>query len=354
MKTCIITGGAGFIGTQLSNDIIDRFDCIVIVDSLIPQVHGEVRIAPKFPTKIHFFRLNICDPGTWDDILSKFTPDVIYHLAAETGTAQSLHEPSNHVRTNVLGLSEMLEGIVRFKCYPKRIILASSRAVYGEGRWENIASKEIFYPKQRSLAQLDNKVWDYSQSKNLPMIFSENIPKPVSIYGMTKYAQEQLLQLWCRANEVDYVILRLQNVYGEGQSLTNSYTGILSLFCRIARTGKSVPVYEDGNMLRDFVYVTDVSAALVKSLDYKNVLERDIIFDIGSGKGITLLNVAEQISKFYKSNSPKVTGDYRIGDVRHAYAECTEAIEFLGWEPEVKIEEGILRLCTWVEETIKE
>lgn len=353
-NVCFVTGGAGFIGKHLVNRISGIFELVIVVDSLIEQVHGLDPKAPKFPSNVLFYQKNICDRETWEEILSTHNPSVVYHLAAETGTGQSLSSPNIHAMTNVVGLSVMLEAFSRHSKKPSKIVLTSTRAVYGEGRWINTGVNSPLYPSQRSGEMLSSGNWDYPASINLPMSADHNECKPVSVYGVTKLAQEQILRLWAISNQVECIILRLQNVYGEGQSLINSYTGILSLFCKLAKSGEQIPLYEDGKMLRDFIYVTDVVSALIASLRVKISEGEDLVLDIGTGVPLTIESVAHKISQTYDSPDPKITGQFRIGDVRHAFCDNSKAIQILDWSPQVDITEGIRSLVKWVEESLKE
>ncbi|HUX70417.1 MAG TPA: NAD-dependent epimerase/dehydratase family protein, partial [Cellulomonadaceae bacterium] len=172
-------------------------------------------------------------------------------------------------------------------------------------------------------------------------------PAPVSVYGATKLAQENILTVWARSEGVEPVVLRLQNVYGPGQSLINPYTGIMSLFCRLARAGESIPLYEDGQVRRDFVLIDDVARALVSATTAVSPGSTPI--DIGSGEDQTIARAAELIAERYGAPAPHVTGQYRHGDVRHAWADVGHADAALGWRPEFSLREGVERLATWID-----
>jgi dTDP-L-rhamnose 4-epimerase len=348
---CIVTGGAGFIGKHLVDSVAANFEVVIVVDSLIAQVHGSDPQFPKFASNVVFVKRDICDKDTWDLILSTYNPTVVYHLAAETGTGQSLSSPDIHAMTNVVGLSVMLEAFTKYSKIPSRIVLSSTRAVYGEGRWMSTEMDASEYPAQRSKKMLSSGRWDYPASTNLPMSSDHNECKPISVYGVTKLAQEQILRIWSISNQVECVILRLQNVYGEGQSLINSYTGILSLFCKIAKNGGQIPLYEDGKMIRDFIYVTDVVSALVASLGIELSKGEDLVLDIGTGIPLTIEDVALKISHTYGAPAPKITGQFRIGDVRHAFCDNSKATQILDWSPQVEITKGIESLVKWIEES---
>lgn len=346
MKTCLITGGAGFIGCEVSTLIEDAFDNIIVIDNLHPQIHKLRERPAHLSQKVDLYVADIMDPITWDEVLSKWKPDLILHLAAETGTGQSLTESSRHANVNVVGTTQMLDGLIRNNAKPSKIVLCSSRAVYGEGKWIN-EEEGSFYPGQRSNEQLANGEWDFKNSTFLPMNSSYTTPQPTSIYGATKLAQEHLITCWCKSYGINYTVLRLQNVYGPGQSLINSYTGIVSLFVRLAKQKNSIPLYEDGMMLRDFVFITDVAQAIYEVMINENANGK--VFDIGSGYGATIKEVAELVAKRYNAPSPEVCGKYRNGDVRHAQADISDTLESLNWSPNVSLDEGMNMLCDWID-----
>ncbi|MEC0127768.1 NAD-dependent epimerase/dehydratase family protein [Paenibacillus pabuli] len=351
MKNCLITGGAGFIGCEVSKLIEDTFDNIIVIDNLHPQIHKLNERPADLSPKVNLYVADVMDPITWDEVLSKWKPDLILHLAAETGTGQSLTESSRHANVNVVGTTQMLDALIRNDAIPSKIVLSSSRAVYGEGKWLD-KDGISFYPGQRSNEQLANKEWDFKESVFLPMNTNHTTPQPTSIYGTTKLAQEHLISCWCKSYGVNYTILRLQNVYGPGQSLINSYTGIVSLFVRLAKQNKSIPLYEDGMMLRDFVFITDVARAIYEVMINENANGK--VFDIGSGYGSTIKEIAELIAKRYEAPTPEVCEKYRNGDVRHAQADISDTLQVLNWCPEVSLEEGMNLLCDWIDGQLEE
>jgi dTDP-L-rhamnose 4-epimerase len=341
-----VTGGAGFIGCAISAALADAFDQVVVVDSLHPQIHATGERPAELDARAELIVADVAEAQTWDTVLARVSPDVVIHLAAETGTGQSLEESTRHTHVNVVGTSQLLDGLNRHGKLPRRIVLSSSRAVYGEGAWSD-ANGNAFYPGQRTSATLDQSQWDFPGATPLPMKASETFPAPVSVYGATKLAQEHVLQAWAKSYGVETVILRLQNVYGPGQSLINPYTGIMSLFCRMAMGGKSIPLYEDGEVRRDFILIDDVASAIVAGAVSPTVQGEPM--DIGSGEFQTIGTAAELIAKHYNAPAPHVTGQYRQGDVRHAWADITAAKEVLGWTPQYNLAQGIDRLATWID-----
>lgn len=346
-ETVLVTGGAGFIGTTMSADLVRTFGRVVALDNLHPQVHARPERPADLAEGVELVVGDVTDPAAWDALLADVRPDVVVHLAAETGTGQSLTESTRHAEANVVGTTQMLDGLRRAGVRPRRIVLSSSRAVYGEGAWRR-ADGTLFLPGQRTAEILERHEWDFPGAEPVAMSAATTRPAPVSVYGATKLAQEHIITSWANSEGVEAVVLRLQNVYGPGQSLTNSYTGIMALFCRMAREGTSIPLYEDGAVRRDFVLVDDVARALLAATTVPAPGSDPI--DIGSGEHQTITDAARLIARFYGAPEPHVTGQYRQGDVRHAWADVTRASEALGWTPQVSLAEGIDRLARWVDE----
>lgn len=348
--TCLVTGGAGFIGTAMSAALADRFDRVVAVDNLHPQIHP----TPDRPADLHpgveLVVGDVTDAGVWDALLTGTlggrAPDVVVHLAAETGTGQSLAESTRHAMTNVVGTTQMLDALLRHEALPQRVVLSSSRAVYGEGAWRR-GDGSVFHPGQRTAEILERGQWDFPDAEPVAMAAATTRPAPASVYGATKLAQENVLTAWAQSFHVQPVVLRLQNVYGPGQSLINPYTGIMSLFCRLAKAGESIPLYEDGQVRRDFVLIDDVARALVAATTAAD--PGSLPIDVGAGEHQTIARAAELIARHYGAPAPHVTGQYRQGDVRHAWADVDHAAQVLGWRPQVGLDEGITRLAEWID-----
>lgn len=347
--TCLVTGGAGFLGCALSGGLADRFDRVVVVDNLHPQVHATPERPAALDGRVELVVGDVTDAGVWDRVLSGMQPEVVVHLAAETGTAQSLTEATRHGSVNVVGTAAMLDALVRHETLPERVVLASSRAVYGEGAWAD-ASGTVTYPGQRSPRMLAAGEWDFAGLRPVPSTAALTHSRPTSVYGATKLAQEHLLAAWCGSEAVRAVVLRLQNVYGPGQSLTNPHTGVVSFFAQLAKKGEAIPVYEDGEILRDFLYVDDAVRALLAAVDEDG--SADGPCDIGSALPTTILRVAQMVASVYDAPEPQVTGQYRLGDVRSASCDVAPAASHLGWAPRITPEDGIRRLCEWLDQSI--
>jgi dTDP-L-rhamnose 4-epimerase len=345
-STCVVTGGAGFIGCALSAGLSRRFERVVVLDCLHPQIHPTPVRPAALDGAVEFRRADVTEPIAWDELLAAVRPNLIVHLAAETGTGQSLTESSRHAHVNVVGTTAMLDALSRHKHVPDQFLLASSRAIYGEGAWRR-KDGTVFYPGLRGREQLERGIWDFAGAEPLRAKADATEPRPTSVYGVTKLAQEQILEAWTGAFGTRLSILRLQNVYGPGQSLINSYTGIVSLFVRLAKEGKSIPLYEDGMMRRDFVYIDDVAAALLAAIDARPAgIAR---FDIGTGDVGTIRDVAAIISKRYGAPAPHVSAAFRHGDVRHAMCDISPSLAQLPWSPKIDLPSGLASLCEWID-----
>jgi len=346
--SCLVTGGAGFIGTAMSTGLADRFERVVALDCLLPQVHPSGQRPNQLDHRVQLMKADVRDAIALDEAIADIHPSTVIHLAAETGTGQSLANATSHTSTNVVGTSELLDAFTRAGFMPERLILASSRAVYGEGAWIDRQTGVVRYPGQRSVGQLEKHQWDFPDADPSPMQSDTTEPHPVSVYGVTKLTQEMLFTTWGQSFGVPVSIVRLQNVYGPGQSLSNPYTGFMSLFCRIARQGKEIPVYEDGAIRRDFILIDDVAAALLAVVDH--VEANGQVLDIGSGEAQTILQAAQAIAACYGAPEPVINGQYRLGDVRHAWADPTRAREVLGWSAKWNLVDGVKALVEWIEQ----
>lgn len=351
----LVTGGAGFIGCALARALIgDAAGSplqIVAIDSLHPQVHPD-RTRPKaLPEAVELVEQDVCDSAAWDRLLARYKPRVIVHLAAETGTGQSLDLPTSHTHTNVTGTATMLEALDRHDCRPEHILLASSRAVYGEGEWLDPATQERFRPHRRAHDAMQQGRFHFTApsgqlAQPMPQDFRVTVPEPASVYGATKLAQEHLLAAWAAARTTRLTILRLQNVFGVGQSPHNAYTGIVGLFHRQAADGLVIDVYEDGLIGRDFISIDDVVRAFVAAL--RPAAARIRTIDVGTGLATTILDAARQIANMYDAPPPTVSGAFRDGDIRWAVASTEALTRELQCVPQVDFETANLLLSEWL------
>ncbi|MGZ8750130.1 MAG: NAD-dependent epimerase/dehydratase family protein [Pseudonocardia sp.] len=350
--TVLLTGGAGFIGSTLARRLVDEGRHVVALDNLHPQVHPGGR-PRRLPDEVELIPFDVTHADSWRAALKLVRPSTIVHLAAETGTGQSLTEASRHASVNVVGTTQMLDALTAVGHVPEHIVLTSSRAVYGEGAWQ--AGDQVFYPGPRTREQLEAGRWDAAPPAGasgpvvpLPHEAAATMPVPTNIYAATKLTQEHVLQAWTEANGSALSVLRLQNVYGPGQSLTNSYTGVIAFFSRVASAGEPIDVYEDGAIVRDFVYVEDVVTALTAAL--KAPPSRPRTVDIGGGDVMSILDAARLVAELRGAPEPKISGRFRHGDVRAASASLDAAGRELGYRPEWSLRRGLAELFAWIDE----
>jgi len=351
-RNVLITGGAGFIGSHLSERLSEIGYQVRILDNLSSQIHGPDAELPEYLRgKVEFIKGDIRSRVAVKRVLSNV--DAVVHLAAQTGVGQSMYEIARYVDTNVEGSAILLEHVIKEDSQVSKIILASSRAVYGEGKYK-CEKCGTTYPKSRSKSDLKSGQWQMRCS-NCGRIIEplptdeDTILMPTSIYAVTKQTQEQMLSITAKAHKIPYVILRYFNVYGQGQSLNNPYTGILSIFSSRIMNGKPPLVYEDGLESRDFIHVSDVAGATILAL--KRTEANDEVFNVGSGRRVTILEVANLlVDKLGSSLSPIVVGKHREGDIRHCYADMSKIKNRLGYRPNISLEEGISEFVEWVKQ----
>jgi dTDP-L-rhamnose 4-epimerase len=341
----LITGGAGFIGKWLVEKL--PTDCeIVIIDSLDDQVHKTRSVAPELTARARCIKADVQDIE--EHIEDIEGTDVVIHLAAQTGTGQSMYEIGKYVQHNANGTAKLLELIAKLQHQPRRIILASSRAVYGDGAYTD--GEKISYPTGRSVSNLQQGIWDlYGDDGNkltaLPMSDLHET-KPTSVYGLTKLWQEQLIQNFGKSQNIDVAILRFQNVYGPKQELGNPYTGIVGIFANAISQGNPLELFEDGLVTRDFVFVDDVADAVIKcALDDRSI---EATIDIGSGQAVTLIELVETIAHLlHKKADFQISGRFRVGDIRHAVADLSRYETIFGtWQP-TSLKDGLASYLEW-------
>ena len=347
----LVTGGAGFIGRQLIPLLLERGHDVSIIDSIAENVHGAHPQLPSFLSDdCRLIQADIRDAAAWS-CLEKAAPDAVIHLAAETGVGQSMYEIGRYTDVNIQGTSVMLDAI-RDRCGGVgRMVVASSRAVYGEGSYRGEDGR-LVTPAARSAERLERGLWEPADPTGsgelVSMPTGEDAPRvPTSIYAMTKSAQEDLVQIAGPTLGASTAVLRYTNVYGEGQPLTNPYTGVLSAFALKLVQGQFPSVYEDGRPTRDFVHVSDVAMATTLAAESSDPMT----VNVGSGERWSLEEIAEQLTEVFGLDPAGVvvTGQYRLGDIRHFLASTDSLTTALNFHPSVGLAEGLRRFGAWVE-----
>lgn len=356
MKKVLVTGGAGFIGSNLVLKLIDNGYEVTVLDNLNEQIHGkDINQSYSYcliKDKVNFIKGSVSDRTSWDKALSEDI-DLVIHLAAETGTGQSMYEIERYVDTNIKGTAILLDKIVNESLNVKKVIVASSRAIYGEGKF-SCEKHGIVYPESRQDEDMKNGDFNVKcpicrENVSMELTDEESKSHPTSVYGYTKKVQEELSILIGKSVGIPVVAFRFQNVYGPGQSLKNPYTGILSIFSTQIKNGNDINIFEDGKETRDFVYIDDVTDAICLSID--NDKANYQVFNVGSGEKLDVMTIANILKQKYNSSVDiHISGNYRLGDIKDNQADLTKSKEILGYEPKVKFEEGISRFVDWVEE----
>jgi dTDP-L-rhamnose 4-epimerase len=351
-KRILITGGAGFIGTHLTRLATGAGHEVRLLDNLSPQIHGE---HPKFaPLRgVEFILGDVTVRQDWERAVKGM--DTIVHLAAETGTGQSMYEIDRYYRVNLQGTALLFDVLANAPHSVANVVLASSRSVYGEGAYlcrSCAPGGARRFPEPRSAQQLETHAWTspcpVCGNAVEPVATGEDDKlAPASIYAGTKLAQEDLVRIACGALGISHAVLRFQNVYGEGQSLTNPYTGILSIFSTRIRLGLPLPIFEDGEETRDFVHVEDVAGAVLRLVERPSA--NGVTLNVGSGEATSVMAVARLLCEVMGSDiEPHVTGQYRVGDIRHNFADISRLERETGIKPAVSLESGLRRFAAWV------
>lgn len=354
-RKVLITGGAGFIGSNVALKLLEKGYDVTVLDNMSPQIHGDNpdKTSPLYQSikdKVRFIKGTVTSREDW--LRSIDGQDVILHLAAETGTGQSMYEIERYVKTNIGGTALMLDILTNTRHSVKRVLVAESRAIYGEGKYYCMRCGDV-YPNNRLDADMANSDFECHCPKcggkvKLVGTTEDSVIHPSSVYGISKQVQGQLVHLICPTIGVESVSFRYQNVYGPGQSLSNPYTGILSIFSTRIKKRKPINIFEDGLESRDFVYIDDVVNATIKGLEIPEA--NGHVFNIGTGIATDVLTVAKTLCDKYGIEVPvTVSGNYRIGDIRHNYADITQARKILDFEPKWSFDKGMASFCRWVD-----
>lgn len=354
MKNILITGGAGFIGSNLALRLIDKGYNVTVLDNLSEQIHGknpeiDSPLFQSIADKVIFIKGEVTVREDWKKAIDN--QDAIIHLAAETGTGQSMYEIERYVKVNIGGTALMLDLLANSKHNVKKVIVASSRAIYGEGKYFCQTHGNVF-PEARNETQMsagdfECKCPECGGSLQLLPTCEQSKLHPTSVYGITKLNQEQMVLTVGRSLNIPSVAFRYQNVYGPGQSLSNPYTGILSIFSTQIKNGNNINIFEDGKESRDFVYIDDVVSATILGLE-KEKADYEV-FNVGADYPVDVLTVANLLKSYYNADIKIVIkNNYRLGDIRHNYADLSKIKQKLGYEPKYLFAEGIKLFCNWV------
>ncbi|MFL5577007.1 MAG: NAD-dependent epimerase/dehydratase family protein [Gemmatimonadaceae bacterium] len=345
----LITGGAGFIGSHLADELLDRGYRVRALDNLSPQVHGRGCTRPAYLREdVELVVGDVRDPEAVRRALRGV--DAVYHFAAVVGVGQSMYEVQRYTDVNNVGTAVLLEALARRPV--ERLVVASSMSIYGEGLFASATGAETA-GRERSLEQLRRGDWEVRGDGGevlspLPTPESKQ-PSLSSVYALSKYDQERMCLMLGRAYGIPTVALRFFNAYGTRQALSNPYTGVLAIFASRLLNDRPPLIFEDGLQRRDFVSVYDVAQACRLALEVPAAAGR--AFNVGSGNHYTVREIAERVASVLGKEdiAPEVTGKYRVGDIRHCFSDVALARDVLGYRPRVGLDEGLAELAGWLE-----
>jgi dTDP-L-rhamnose 4-epimerase len=352
MSKVLVTGGAGFIGSHLVDELVEMDDGVVVVDNLEEQVHTK---KPDYLNpKAHYLFADIGD----ESVLAKAIEgvEVIFHEAAAVGVGQSMYQVEKYVEVNTMATAKLLDFLVNEEHEVKKLIVASSMSIYGEGAYE-CEDCGVVYPELRTEEQLKKREWEMKCPKCgkvvKPISTSEEKPlHPTSIYAITKRDQEEMCLNIGRAYGISTVALRYFNVYGPRQSLNNPYTGVCAIFSSRIKNNNPPLIFEDGLQSRDFVSVHDIVEANILAMKNKNSTADYDVFNVGNGEATNILEIAHALIKLYskdKELEPEIASKYRAGDIRHCFADISKIKSKLGYKPKVSFVDGMKELVEWGE-----
>lgn len=345
----LVTGGAGFIGSHLVDALVDQGHRVRVLDALVSQVHGENAAPTYLNSAAEFIQADICDRNAITIALEDI--DVVFHEAAEVGVGQSMYEIERYVRANDLGTAVLLEAILARKSQIKKLVVASSMSIYGEGAYTCETCGPVA-PQIRPSSQLLERRWEAecpTCGKQLsPALTTEEKPLfPTSVYAVTKQDQEQFCLAVGRSYGIPSVALRYFNVYGTRQALSNPYTGVCAIFSARLLNGNRPLIFEDGEQTRDFVHVSDIVQANLLALETDAADYQAI--NVGTGVATSVRTVSHLLARGLNLDiEPEIVAKYREGDIRHCVADISKAKTLLGYEPRVTLERGIPELLSWV------
>ena len=344
--TILVTGGAGFIGSHLVDALVERGDRVRVLDHLEPQVHRGKKPGTLNPKAEYLFH-NVLEESILPKALEGI--EVVVHLAALVGVAQSMYQMTRYMENNTLATTKFLQFLVNRKPRLRKLVVASSMSIYGEGLYR-CQEHSLVSPPLRSQEQLAKHLWELSCpacGKTLtPLHTPESKPlQPNSVYAISKRDQEELALTVAQAYRFPAVALRFFNVYGPRQSLSNPYTGACAIFSARLRHGKPPVIYEDGRQCRDFIHVSDLTRAILIALDHPQA--QGAALNVGTGENSSILQVAEGLAAAYRVRlTPTIAHRYRAGDVRHCFADISR-LKALGFTPRLGLKEGLEDLVRW-------
>jgi dTDP-L-rhamnose 4-epimerase len=348
-KKILITGGAGFIGTHTAHALLEQGYEVRVLDSLSEQVHGAEREKPiVLDAQVEFLLGDVRDKRALEKALRGV--DSVLHLAAMVGVGQSMYQVADYTATNNLGTATLLQRLIEKPV--ARLVVASSMSIYGEGLYTT-PTGEIVSGSERPFEHLKQHQWELTDDDGMLLTPiptpEEKEPSLASVYALSKYDQERMCLLIGRAYNIPAVALRFFNVYGPYQALSNPYTGVLAIFASRLLNSNRPMIFEDGNQRRDFVSVHDIAQACCLAL--RDDAPADTVFNIGSGENVSIREVAEQVAAAVGKENirPEITGKYRVGDIRHCFADISKARRLLGYEPRVLFKDGLAELAEWLE-----
>jgi dTDP-L-rhamnose 4-epimerase len=345
MRT-LVTGGAGFIGSHLLRSLLERGDDVVVLDSFEAQVHGDD--APSLPEEVSIIAGDVGSAEVVDRALDGV--DRVVHLAAAVGIGQSMYEIDRYVRRNTMATATFLERLVARKPTPRRLVVASSMSIYGEGEYRCPMHGPVA-PAPRPETQLVAREWEGTcprcGSELTPIGARETKPLvPTSVYAITKRDQEELCLVVGRAYGIPTVALRFFNVYGPGQALSNPYTGVAAIFASRLLNARPPVIFEDGRQSRDFIHVADIADGILLALEGD---VSDVAVNLGTGRPVTVNEIAAALSDGLGVDvEPERTEQFRVGDIRHCFADTTRAESVLGFRAKVDIHKGLSDLARWL------
>ena len=349
----LITGGAGFIGRAVTRELLGRGHQIRVLDSMIEQVHGDRERPDDFPDEVELIRADVRNGNAVAKALQGM--DSVVHLAAEVGVGQSMYAVERYTSVNDVGTAVLFERLIDKPV--RRVVTASSMSIYGEGLYRD-ADGTLVEQAKRQPRTSEDQSWDPVDGQGRPLIPvatpETKWPDLASIYALNKYVQERTTMIMTEAYGMEGVCLRLFNVYGPGQALSNPYTGVLAIFASRLLNNQQPVIYEDGEQRRDFVYVGDVARAFADALELPQASGG--IFNVGSGNHRSVRQVGEELARAMGKDSirPQIVGKSRIGDTRHCYCDTSKAAETLGFHATKDFSEGLGELAQWVAEQTAE